>query len=117
MMPKDVLREDRYRTLALSALKTKSHSPVWANAHGNSTSTQTLLRLDVIESLVECCCWRKDTCPRTPADVWKLAIRNTTKSQIVEMYRDKPLPEIIAALQAIDERRAKESSPAETEEA
>ncbi|HEB9648924.1 TPA: hypothetical protein RZL00_005372, partial [Citrobacter freundii] len=40
-----------------------------------------------------------------------------TKSQIVEMYREKPLPEIIAALQAIDERRAKESSPAETEEA
>ncbi|HAU6479211.1 TPA: recombinase, partial [Citrobacter freundii] len=34
-----------------------------------------------------------------------------------EMYREKPLPEIIAALQAIDERRAKESSPAETEEA
>ncbi|UNB78118.1 hypothetical protein MJK71_28620 [Escherichia coli] len=61
-------------------------------------------------------CWKKDTYQRTPAGELKLVTRNTIKSQIVEMYREKPLAEIIAALQAIDERRAKESTPLESVE-
>ncbi|WP_324170339.1 hypothetical protein [Klebsiella pneumoniae] len=55
--------------------------------------------------------------PKNASGRVEIGDKKYTKSQIVDMYRDKPLPEIIAALRAIDERRAKESASAETEEA
>ncbi|HBQ8973765.1 TPA: hypothetical protein L9C53_006005, partial [Klebsiella variicola subsp. variicola] len=55
--------------------------------------------------------------PKNASGRVEIGDKKYTKSQIVDMYRDKPLPEIIAALQTIDERRAKESASAETEEA
>lgn len=72
--------------------------------------------LDVIESLVEYML-EEGYLPKNASGRVEIGEKKYTKSQIVEMYREKPLPEIIAALQAIDERRAKEFSPAETEEA
>ncbi|MGE2505956.1 hypothetical protein [Enterobacter hormaechei] len=72
--------------------------------------------LDVIESLVEYML-EEGYLPKNASGRVEIGDKKYTKSQIVEMYREKPLPEIIAALQAIDERRAKESTPAETEEA
>ncbi|MER1488646.1 recombinase RecA, partial [Enterobacter hormaechei] len=72
--------------------------------------------LDVIESLVEYML-EEGYLPKNASGRVEIGDKKYTKSQIVEMYREKPLPEIIAARQAIDERRAKESTPAETEEA
>lgn len=72
--------------------------------------------LDVIESLVEHML-EEGYLPKNASGRVEIGDKKYTKSQIVDMYRDKPLPEIIAALQAIDERRAKESASAETEEA
>ena len=72
--------------------------------------------LDVIESLVEHML-EEGYLPKNASGRVEIGDKKYTKSQIVDMYRDKPLPEIIAALQAIDERRTKEPASAETEEA
>lgn len=62
--------------------------------------------LDVIESLVEHML-EEGYLPKNASGRVEIGDKKYTKSQIVDMYRDKPLPEIIAALQAIDERRTK----------
>jgi hypothetical protein len=63
--------------------------------------------LDVIESLVEHML-EEGYLPKNASGRVEIGDKKYTKSQIVDMYRDKPLPEIIAALQAIDERRTKD---------
>ena len=70
--------------------------------------------LDVIESLVEHML-EEGYLPKNASGRVEIGDKKYTKSQIVDMYRDKPLPEIIAALQAIDERRAKDLSSGTTE--
>ena len=70
--------------------------------------------LDVIESLVEYML-EEGYLPKNASGRVEIGDKKYTKSQIVEMYREKPLSEIIAALQAIDERRVKDTSSVETE--
>ena len=64
--------------------------------------------LDVIESLVEYML-EEGYLPKNASGRVEIGDKKYTKSQIVEMYREKPLAEIIAALQAIDDRRAKDT--------
>ncbi|EBM7745628.1 hypothetical protein NUU98_20575 [Cronobacter sakazakii] len=71
--------------------------------------------LDVIESLVEYML-EEGYLPKNASGRVEIGDKKFTKSQIVDMYREKPLSEIIAALQAIDERRAKETAPEIEEE-
>ncbi len=63
--------------------------------------------LDVIESLVEHML-EEGYLPKNASGRVEIGDKYT-KSQIVDMYREKPLTEIIAALQAIEDRRMKES--------
>ncbi|EPU7095135.1 LAGLIDADG family homing endonuclease [Escherichia coli] len=71
--------------------------------------------LDVIESLVE---YMLDEgyLPKNASGRVEIGDKKYTKSQIVEMYREKPLAEIIAALQAIDDRRSKDNPTESVEE-
>ncbi|MDV2280659.1 recombinase RecA, partial [Klebsiella pneumoniae] len=64
--------------------------------------------LDVIESLVEHML-EEGYLPKNASGRVEIGDKKYTKSQIVDMYREKPLTEIIAALQAIEDRRMKES--------
>ena len=54
--------------------------------------------------------------PKSASGRVEIGEKKYTKSQIVEMYREKPLAEIIAALQAIDDRREKTSPTDELED-
>lgn len=71
--------------------------------------------LDVIESLVEYML-EEGYLPKNASGRVEIGDKKYTKSQIVEMYREKPLAEIIAALQAIDDRRAKDNPTESVEE-
>lgn len=70
--------------------------------------------LDVVESLVEYML-EEGYLPKSASGRVEIGEKKYTKSQIVEMYREKPLAEIIAALQAIDDRREKTSPTDELE--
>lgn len=71
--------------------------------------------LDVVESLVEYML-EEGYLPKSASGRVEIGEKKYTKSQIVEMYREKPLAEIIAALQAIDDRREKTSPTDELED-
>ncbi len=71
--------------------------------------------LDVIESLVEYML-EEGYLPKNASGRVEIGDKKYTKSQIVEMYREKPLAEIITALQAIDDRRAKDNPTESVEE-
>lgn len=71
--------------------------------------------LDVIESLVEYML-EEGYLPKNASGRVEIGDKKYTKSQIVEMYREKPLAEIIAALQTIDDRRAKDNPTESVEE-
>ncbi|EEZ4317996.1 DNA polymerase III subunit alpha [Escherichia coli] len=71
--------------------------------------------LDVVESLVEYML-EEGYLPKNASGRVEIGEKKYTKSQIVEMYREKPLAEIIAALQAIDDRREKTSPTDELED-
>ena len=101
------------RTLAPSALKTKSRLRL-AKCSWKFYFDPTR-GLDVVESLVEYML-EEGYLPKSASGRVEIGEKKYTKSQIVEMYREKPLAEIIAALQAIDDRREKTSPTDELED-
>lgn len=65
--------------------------------------------LDVIESLVDYML-EKGYLPKGTSGRVEIGEKKYTRSQIVDMYREKPITEIVTALQAIDDRRIKDAS-------